>query len=217
MAVSESVFGRIVVESDIDSAVMHHLRDWMPTYIREIERQMEMTMGKIPPPRTYTRRNRFDTYPEDQNPLAIVISPGLVGEDPAMDGEGWFNCWFGLGIGLSAMAASPEAADMVVKVQVAAARAIMLQKQNIGGLIQGVHWLDVDYIDVPVTFDDAKYVRMGRLAFRVYVEQTVNRYGGPATPDPPDPEEQPGSQWPVANIVDVDVEVVNINESVRGA
>jgi hypothetical protein len=76
--------------------------------------------------------------------------------------------------------------------------------------------LDVDYVDVPVTFDDAKYVRMGRLAFRVYVEQALNRYGGPATPDPPDPDTQPGMQWPVANIVDVDVEVVNINESVRG-
>lgn len=215
MSVPESVFGPIIVESEIDRVVMHHLRDWMPTYMREIERQIGLEQGSIPPPRTYMRRNRFDSYPEDQSPLAIVISPGLSGEDPSMDGEGNYNCWFGLGIGLSAIASSPDAADQVVKVQVAAARAIMLQKPHIGDLVSGVEWLDVDYVDVPLDFQDAKYVRMGRLAFRVYVEAVVNRYGGPLTQEPPDPEEQPGSEWPTAEIVDVDIEVVNIREPIR--
>ena len=91
----------------------------------------------------------------------------------------------------------------------------MLQKPHIGELVHGVEWMDVDYVDVPLTVDDAKYVRMGRLVFRVYVEGVVIRYGGPLTQDPPDPEEQPGSTWPVAEIIDVDIEVVSLNESVR--
>lgn len=71
----------------------------------------------------------------------------------------------------------------------------MLQKQSLGGFADGTTWLDESYDDA-FQFTDTQTVGAGQVVFAIEVAGVVNRYGGPPTPIPPDPDTQPGSDWP---------------------
>lgn len=181
---------------------METLIAWFPTYLREIELKQGLVEGKIPPPRTYTTRNEFASFPEDQMPICVVISPGLAGE-PHKEGNGTYSGWFSLGVGVLASAATEEDTNFLSKVYGAAVRAIMLQKQGLGGICKGIEWADESYNDLP-DIDQTRSIRASQWIGLAYIDNIVDQYGGPN--GEPDPEEQPGSEWPVILTGDIIVQ-----------
>lgn len=200
---SESIFGPIVVGTQFEVGAIDMLSTWMPTYIKEAERQMSRTQGQIPPPRMYTTRNDFTAFPDDIMPLCVVVSPGVV-DTPTKEGDGTYSAWWALGVGFAAAARDVEAAAFLAKTYAAAGRAILLHRQGLGGVAQKVVWVDESYDDL-VTEDD-RSVRACYLTFRVLGYGVVSEYVGPAAPDPDptEPANQPGSTWPTANVVKID-------------
>lgn len=196
-----SVFGPIFVGHDLEKATMETLAAWFPTYLREIELQMELPEGLIPPPRTYTTRNEFTSFPEDQMPICVVISPGLAGE-PHKEGNGTFSGWFSLGVGVLASASTEEDTNFLSKVYGAAVRAIMLQKQGLGGICKGIEWADESYNDLP-DIDQTRSIRASQWIGLAYIDNIVNQFAGPL--GDPLPEEQPGSNWPVISTGSISV------------
>lgn len=197
--VPESVFGTITVGTEVETAVMAQLAAWMPTVIQEIELQYNRERGKIPPPKMYTTRNEFTSFPTDILPLCVVVSPGLA-DPPTKDGEGVFEAWWTLGVGFAAEARDADAAGFLAKVYGAAGRKILLTHQSLGGVTQKVVWVDESYDDLVV--EDDRTVRATYLIFRVLKGDIVTEYAGPAAPA--NPATQPGSTWPTANIVKID-------------
>jgi hypothetical protein len=102
---------------------------------------------------------------------------------------------------------------MLAKIYGAAVRAIMLQKPSLGGVSSGIEWYDESYRDVSV--DQQRTVRSAVLTFQVWIDGVVVRGAGPTTPIPPDPETQPGSQWPKVEEADATVVLVPPNEEVN--
>jgi hypothetical protein len=193
----------MVVGTQVEEAVIETLKTWMPTYMKELERQLGRQQGKIAPIKTYTTRNEFTSFPNDILPLCVVASPGLA-EAPTKTGDGDYNGWFAIGVGFAAVAATIEDAAFLSKGYAAAGRAILLHRQGLGGVAQKVEWMDESYDDL-VTEDD-RSVRAAYNVFRVLVYDIVREYAGPAQPDvdPADPANQPGSTWPTANTVEID-------------
>jgi hypothetical protein len=194
--VSDTIFHPIFDGSLLTRAVIKTLHDWFPTYIQEIEHQRGLTRGKIPPPRTYAERWRFDSYPDDQMPAVIVICPGMA-RPPLADGDGVYHGWWSVGIGIIAAANTEDNSERLAKIYGAAARGILTQKSYLDNSweFSGCEVEDETYRDVP-DMEQARTMRAAQIVCRVFVENMYNKYGGPQYPIPPDPDTQPGSEWP---------------------
>lgn len=186
------IFRPIFVGHTLELATIDTLVTWMPTYLQEIELQLGRTRGLIPAPRTYTTRNEFTTFPEDQMPICVVVSPGLASE-PYAEGNGTYGAWFSLGVGVLASAAKEEDTNLLSKIYAAAVRGIMMQQSTLGGICTGMEWVDESYDDIPDESQE-RTIRAAQWLGRAYIDDIVTRYTGPV--EPADPVDQPGSLWP---------------------
>lgn len=193
------VFGNIFIETELETAIMDQFALWMPTYIQEIELQLNRQRGQIPPPKQYTTRNEFTSFPEDRMPMCVVVSPGIDNE-PKAEADGIYSAEFLVGVGFAASAKNADASGLMAKIYGAAGRKILLDRPSIGGVAQGVEW--VDHNNDELVTEDERTVRASYDIFRVRVWDVVTRFSGPIAPA--DPVVQPGSNWPSANIVHID-------------
>lgn len=200
-----SIFGPIISSDQVEDAIRNTLRDWFPTYLREYELQAGIPANSLPEPRAYIVTNDVEKEPEDQMPAILVVSPGLV-EEPMPDGEGLYRAPFGVAVAVFTSASDRESTEDLVRQYVAMARAIMLHKQTYGGIGDGTRWVDESYAEL--TFDDERTIGAGQAVFVVEVAGVVRRYGGPPRPIEPDPDTQPGSNWPTVDEVIVDEEIL---------
>lgn len=188
---ANDVFKNLFVAHDLELKTLETLKIWMPTYLQEIERQSGLTRGLIPRPRTYTTRNEFTTFPEDQMPICVVISPGIV-DRPEAEGNGTYSGWFSLGVGLLCSAKTEEDTNHLSKIYAAAIRGIMLQQSDLGGIASAIEWMDESYDDIPIE-NQERTIRASQWVGMVLIDDIVTRFTGPLEPDP---ENAPGSLWP---------------------
>jgi len=200
------VYGPIFDGSLLTRAVVGTLRKWYQRYIREIEFQRpDCVVGEIPPPKTYAERWRFDSYPDDRIPAVIVVSPGMT-EQPRRAGDGSVSGWWALGVGVIAAASTEDNSERLAKVYGAAARLILSQKGWLDETweFNGCEILDETYGEVP-DIEQSRTMRSAHIIARVQVMNMWNTNMGPPD-DPADPLSMPGSQWPEANEVFIDIE-----------
>jgi hypothetical protein len=205
-----SLFDTIMVADDLESAVVSNLEDWFPVYIREIELQSpaapdprNIPADSLPLPRSYLTADQIDRDAANQLPSIVVVSPGLSSRAaPQQEGDGSFNVAFSIAVGVFVSSDTRKHTIRLVRLYTAIVRAIMIQKQSLGGMGAGTYWLDESYDD-SFTFMDDQTISAGQVIFEIWVGQVLNRYGGPNPP--PDPATQPGSNWPEAETVIVEV------------
>jgi hypothetical protein len=198
----DTIFAPIFDGTVLTDAVKATLKKWMPTYLGEIEFQRHLAKGSIPTPKWYTERNEFTTFAEDQIPLVVVISPGVI-EPPTHNGEGMYTGWWGLGVGVVAAANTETNSDRLAKIYGAAVRSILLQKPGLDASwdFNGIVYVDESYDDVPDP-EQERTMRAARLVFRIAINNVVTKWAGP---DEPDPEDLPGSQWPTVETAEATV------------
>lgn len=203
----DDIFRPIFSADVLESAVIATLRKWMPTYLREMEVQRDLTRGRILIPRTFTTRNEFSTFPDEQMPVCVVVSPGLA-DAPNPDGEGRYVGWWALGVGVVARANTETNTNSLAKIYGAAVRAIIMHKQGLDDSwpFGGNEWIDETFTDIP-TDERERSMRAVQVIFRVWVDELVTKNAGPAYPDDPDPDNQPGSDWPEVLTADVTVQL----------
>lgn len=197
-----SVFGDIKTGDDVEDAVEATLRLWFRTYLNEIELQKGVPSLNLPAPRSYTNHNEFTTFPEDQLPQCVIISPGMAGP-PKMEGDGTFRAFWRLGIGVVNSAKDAASTNRNSKWYAAAVRAIILQHRSLGGIAQGVKWELESYEEGPV--ESERTLAVASCEFIVEVEGVVDSGQGPAVPEPPDPDDLPGSDWPLVETTGLEV------------
>jgi hypothetical protein len=214
--VSTDIFGQVTLATQLERAVLATLEDWFPVYIREVELQSQANQygddiptDALPLPRAFLTTEKIDRESADQLPCIVVVSPGLSGKNaPKQNGDGTFRVPWGISIGTFVSSNDRSNTKQLVRQYIAIARMIMLQKQSLGGFADGTTWLDESYDD-NFAFVDQKTVGAGSVIFEVWVDNVVQRYGGPAVfggpPPAPDPDTQPGSDWPVADTVTAEI------------
>jgi hypothetical protein len=192
-----SIFGHIVSADMVEDDVMAHIQAWWLTIAREFELQRGLARDVLPDPKSYLIAEDVDREAADALPSIVVVSPGLTGR-PRQEGDGTYRATFGLAVGLFVSANTRRNTERLVRQYAAIVRKIMLTRA--GEYADAVNWLDESYDD-DFPFVDRQTISAGQVIFEVEVANVVNRYGGPVAPTPPDPEVQPGSNWPTANIV----------------
>jgi len=209
------IFDRIVSANQVEEALRDHIRLWMPVYIQEMELQLGRERGKVPVPRSFMVAGVLEQLRENQLPGILVQSPGVTGL-PYHDGYGMYTAtWRMIVTGLIS-ALDQESTRAVAKLYGAALRGIIVQKPTLGGFAINSQWTGESYSDLPSP-DGERNLTLVSVHADVTMEDVVNKMGGPRTypsPDPPDPATQPGSQWPLVEEVDIDVEKEPIDDQI---
>lgn len=207
-----TIFKQIITRQDVELQVIDTLKDWFDTYLAEVERQNALDVRQLPRPRSYSRRNEFERWPEDQIPAVIVISPGLV-EPPVANGSGEFRGYWGVGVAVIAEGQDTDNTRDLVGYYTAAIRALILQRPSLGGFAMGVTWEGEHYDDIS-DVEMGRTLASGQVVFQVEVEGIVSTKAGPVTPDTPPVDPPPVSPaWPIATEVTADIELEDLNES----
>lgn len=194
-----SIFGTIISADQLEDAAVTTLESWFKTYSREFELQAGLPQDALPLPRSYTITEEVDRDSADQLPAVVVISPGLTGQ-PRQEGDGSFRATWALAVGIFVSARTRRDTSRLVRQYGAIIRAIMLQKQSLGGFADGTRWTDESYDDT-FGFVDRQSISAGQVIFQVEVVDVTSRWAGPVAPTAPDPVTQPGSDWPLADTV----------------
>lgn len=199
-----SIFGPIPTADDVESAVLTTLKLWFTTYLIEYQLQAGLMASrddeqKLLPIKSWLKANQLNKENADQLPSLVVVSPGLSnGVRPKKEGDGSLRVSFTIAIGVFASANNRENTLKLVRIYAAVVRMIMLQKQALGGVSDGVTWVDESYDD-NFQFVDNETLSACEVVFEVEVSGFGNARGGPVVPDPtPD---LPGSDWPLAETV----------------
>jgi len=209
------IFQRIVSANQVEEALRDHLKLWMPVYLQEMELQLGRERGKVPVPRSFMVAGALEQLRENQLPGILVQSPG-ISTLPYHDGDGMYTAtWRMIVTGLIS-ALDQDATRAVAKLYGAAIRAIIVQKPSLNDFAINSQWTSESYNDLPSP-DGERNLTLISVHADVTVEDVVNKMGGPRTypsPDPPDPAHQPGSQWPLVQEVDVDVELEAVDDQI---
>jgi hypothetical protein len=201
-----SEVGAVVTGRDVELAALALLQRWSGTYLAEMERQSGRAPASLPRVRGWATAADFETWPEDQVPRVLLVSPGLLGP-PMADGNGTYRATWSLGLGVVVSAASMDETMVLAKLYTAALRVCLLQHQSLEGFAAGVEWLDESYDDLPSI--DTRSLGAGQAIFAVTVDDVSRRWGGPPTPsEPPTPDTAPLPTDPDVATVLIDVERV---------
>lgn len=201
------VFGQIVTANQVEKAVIKTLKMWFPTYLAEMERQLDMRKGLLKHPQNYTNRNSFDAEAGEKTPKIVVISPGIEGQ-PTKNATAYRAAWR-VGIGIATGAKTEEDADNEVKAYGGACRAIILQNvQTIAqqGLptVEQTTWLGESYDDLDDIRQQHILYKAATLLFAIDVNTVVARRGGPDVPNLAPPN------YGEALTVDIDLQDVGV-------
>lgn len=201
---SSNIFGNILTRKTVEEAVLATVELWIDTYLCEIERNEGITVRDLPRPRSYARANIYNIFPDEQLPAVVIISPGLS-KAPIKQAQGKHRTYWNVQVAFQ-VASTPDAVRDLADYYTAAARAIFLQHQDLGGMADGITWLGEKYNDAPDPF--RRSVASGNVLLEVEVDDAVTAAAGPVGPDPiPDPTPDPGN-WPKVLHTFVEVEKV---------
>lgn len=181
--------------------MINHLGTWMPTYIAEVERQSSLDPRSLPAIRSFTTRNEFTKWPEDQLPAVVVVSPGAAGEGIRKEGDGRYRVRWVVGVAVVASARDQATTNRLAKLYIAAARAAILQHASLGGFAEGVEWEDERYNDLPPAQE--RTLSAAQDIFTVEVRDVLTAGSGPVDPVE-DPYDVPEA-WPSVEAVTITV------------
>src|SRR6516164_9245858 len=186
-----SIFGALVIGSQVEQAVLDTLQLWFPTYLKEFELEAGLTTDKfsppiIPLPKSYAKANQFQKASAENLPAIVCVSPGLSPRNkPRQEGDGSFRVFFSIGAGVFCGARDRKATLDLVRVYTGIMRQILLQKEGLGNppFADGSSWMDERWDDNFDTVDN-QTIASGVVTFEVEVAGVVSRFGGPSLPYP---------------------------------
>lgn len=183
-----SPFGPIVDAVSVEESVKDHLKNWMPTYLAELERRLDIDPGTLPQVRSWTTTPRApEKWTDDGLPAVLVVSPGEA-RDPRVQGDGRVSTFPNIGIAVIVSARTPEETDAFAKRYFAELRRIMYQHSSIGGIAEGVAGGAADYDQIPN--ESRRTLASGYGVFVVEIPEALNARMGLSEP-PDDPYDVP--------------------------
>jgi hypothetical protein len=198
--------GPMVTGGDVEAAVMVTLRDWLPAYLAEAERQHGLPAGDTPPPRGWAITGRdLQKLNTDQLPCIVVMAGGIV-QPPVKEGPpGAYTAIWGVDIGTVFSAAWGRASRRSCQLY---ARAVHLCLEQRSLALPGcaVDWRGEVYDELD--FESSRSYSASVVSFNVEVREVAWAAGGPP-PDAPAPGDPTVPFDPWVTVADTDVTVEN--------
>lgn len=200
-------FGSLVVETDVDRALVDTLRLWMPTYVRRlrVERDVALTL-----PRTYV--NALDEAEFLDNHLpSIIVETVETAEAPDTDGDGRYMAAWRCAISAVLRGRRPAEARGLAALMGGCVRRVVTQQPSLGGFAASVDWTRGGVAAVENDTTNGRYLCAGINEFVVYVDDVLHEGVGPIVPGPvyedPDPTDPTETYDPLVTVTSVTVDV----------
>lgn len=179
----DQVFGPLVAFSDVEYALLGHIKLWLPTFLAARERKVGVTPGQVARPRSWITKQSFTVLPgEDNTPLITVISNGTL-EQPARHGDGGYDVELRAAVTAVCQGTEATIARRLAGHYQAALLDLLLKKKSFV-VMTGVKarlnvWIGLALDDIDPTVE--RTLASARLEFSLVVRDFANSIGGPAT------------------------------------
>lgn len=204
-----ATWGTLVIEPDVDDAVVALLRKWLPTYIRRLEVERGITTGTIARPRA----NSFDVVFEDDgfpdHRLPAVLVTTAEASEPEIAGDGQVSAQFSCAVTVIYRGRTLREARAVAAQVGGCVRRLMMDQQRLDALGPAeIRWLGSKRASVEDVSGEGRHLAGHLNTFRIYVDDVLTAYSGPSDPlvpgpyPVPDPEPNPDQQYDPPQSVD---------------
>lgn len=200
--------GPMVTGGDVEHALSDTLRDWLPAYLAECERQHDLTAGAIPVPRGWALTSLdLQKLNTDQLPCIVIMAGGILAPPRKEGPPGVLTAVWVIEVGTVFNAAWGGFARQHCQLYAAAVRTCLLQRlAEEQPLVSAVDVIGEVYDEMP--FADTRTYSASVVRCNVEVRGIGWASGGPPPPAPIPPD--PTSPWlPWLEVLDVDVVVEN--------
>ena len=178
-------FGELIIETDVDEAVIGQLKMWYETYLYQIEGKRGLVAGSVQRPKSFTSTLEDDTFLDPTLP-AIIVTTARTTEAPALTPDGkYYGPWRVIVSVVTRGRTSPEA-RFYAALYGGATRLIMVDQGSLGGFSQNVKWRGGGLERVELDENDARYLVAAVNEFDVYLEDVLQAGNGPMYPDSPE-------------------------------
>src|SRR3954468_14252533 len=127
-------FGPLVVETDVDFAIIKTLRLWLPTYLAQAERERDLAPRVLarPEPVSYSNLLDDDEFPDSRMP-AILVTTAQVNNEPEIDGAGVYSVGWRAVVTAVVRGRTPGESRALASIFGGSVRRCLVQQQDLGG------------------------------------------------------------------------------------
>lgn len=166
-----SAYGSLRHVGELEKATVKRLRDLMPQYVQEVERQDGREPGKLPALKSIIRVSEFDRFPEDQLPCAVVVCTGTTGR-PAKNSEGYYRATYSVAVAIVTSSSGQQASRDLTQLYMAAVKGCLLQNRSLNSVVSVTDWVSEDFTDLPI--DDRRTLFAGQTLFEMELRDVVS-------------------------------------------
>lgn len=180
---SVSSIGQIVSRGQVAQAVVNTLKEWMLTYLDEVERQNTLGTFDLPrPPTPESIHGALDflSWQKDLTP-EVIVTAEPYGE-AELFGDGVFSQWYELQVGAVIVGEDESTATQIADLYGAALTATIAGNGDLGGFSERTRLIT----SAKTEFEDPNVRTVQRTVtiFRTLIEQVVNETTRPSVPVP---------------------------------
>lgn len=212
-------FGPLVVETDVDFAVIKTLRLWLPTYLAQAERERDLAPRLLarPEPVSYSNLLDDDEFPEGRMP-AILVTTAQMDQEPELDGAGVYRAGWRVVVTTVVRGRTPGESRALASLFGGSVRRCLVQQQDLGGFASETRLASGAMLrPVADSTGQDRYLTASLNPLTVYVDAIVQTGVGPVWPDPenhdpydpPDPSGNPDAPYePMLPVTTVTTSVI---------
>lgn len=185
------MFGPLFVARRVETAATDLIERWAESYLLGLKAEYPTVydFDVAPVPKSYSTRNEFEIWPEDQLPGIVVVCSG-TNERPKRRGDGIYSAQFALGVGVAVGSTDVLTTRTFAEGWGAIIRTLFTQKPSMERPdlgIRGLYWEGERYDSLPS--DESRSVMATQVVFSLQINDVVQAGIGPD--DPVDPSEYP--------------------------
>jgi hypothetical protein len=183
--VTESIFGPIIDETDVERALLLHLEGWMPTYLPYVVRAKDPNGNRFPKGApevaSFTWRDVVgQKFPEDQLPMLLARGIGEF-DDPDTEGDGVVNSRYVIYLIAVCSGFDRDEAREAARLYASAAQLAITQHEDLGGFAAGVRMQQGGRY--PITSGEGdRFLSAVYRPYVVEVDETMKTSAGPLAP-----------------------------------
>jgi hypothetical protein len=181
-------FGPLVVETDVDVAVIATLRLWLPTYLARIEDERSLANRTLPrpSPQSYTNALEDDEFADNWIP-AVIVTTAQLDDEPVIDGAGVYSGGWSVVVSAISRGRTPIESRALAALYGGCVRRCLVHQQDLGGFASETRLRGGGRV-APVSDSTGqdRYLTASINRFTVFVDAIVQASAGPYRPDPPE-------------------------------
>jgi hypothetical protein len=210
-------FGPLIVETDVDAAVIRTLRTWLPTYLAQVERERDLTIGTLARPvaESYANTLEDDEFMDHRMP-AIIVTTAEPENNAQRDGNGLYRASWTVRVSSVVRGRTPRETRAVAAVFGGSVRRVLVQHADLDDFSAGLRWIGSNVIRVEDTTDQGRYLAASINLFNVFVEDVLRDGVGPTVPsdpyDPPDLENPNEPYEPWVTVGEITTNIIGVTE-----